>query len=163
MLQVKPIWSMMGLWYQCIYGWDHIINVWVGCRILYGYTIIISYEIILCSQVSWPQSWYSNVNGDLIRWKHAWILQDNGWLNLKSYEKGHMGHSFKEVKWLSQCAFGNMVFKCKSKPDWTISKFNAWYCVRGDFQKRLSRETWTRIIRWYRGSHWGWCWFCGVF
>ena len=31
-----------------------------------------------------------------------------------------------------------MVFKCKSKPDWKISKFNAQYCMRGDFQKILS-------------------------
>ena len=31
-----------------------------------------------------------------------------------------------------------MVSKCKKKPDCTISKFKAQYCVRGDVQKRLS-------------------------
>ena len=29
-------------------------------------------------------------------------------------------------------------FKFKSKPDWTVRKFKAQYCVRGDIQKRLS-------------------------
>ena len=29
-------------------------------------------------------------------------------------------------------------FKCKRKSDWTISKFKARYCVRGDTHKRLS-------------------------
>ena len=33
---------------------------------------------------------------------------------------------------------GTWPFKCKSKPDWKISKFKARYCVRGDIQKRLS-------------------------
>ena len=30
--------------------------------------------------------------------------------------------------------------KCKRKPDWTIRKFKARYCVRGDIQKRLSSK-----------------------
>ena len=30
---------------------------------------------------------------------------------------------------------------CKRKPDWTIRKFKARYCVRGGFQKRLSPES----------------------
>ena len=33
---------------------------------------------------------------------------------------------------------GTWSFKCKRKPDWTIRKFKAGYCVRGDIQKRLS-------------------------
>ena len=33
---------------------------------------------------------------------------------------------------------GTWSFKFKSKPDWTIRKFKARYCVRGDIQKRLS-------------------------
>ena len=28
-------------------------------------------------------------------------------------------------------------FKCKRKPDWTIRKFKAQYCVKGGVQKRL--------------------------
>ena len=32
-------------------------------------------------------------------------------------------------------------FKFKRKPDWTIRKFKARYCVRGDTQKRLSPKT----------------------
>ena len=32
---------------------------------------------------------------------------------------------------------GTWSFKCKRKPDWTISKFKARYFVRGDIQKRL--------------------------
>ena len=32
-------------------------------------------------------------------------------------------------------------FKCKKKPDCTISKFKAQYCVRGDVQKKMSPET----------------------
>ena len=30
---------------------------------------------------------------------------------------------------------GTWSFKCKRKPDWTIRKFKARYCVRGDIQK----------------------------
>ena len=30
---------------------------------------------------------------------------------------------------------GTWSFKCKRKTDWTIRKFNAQYCVRGDIQK----------------------------
>ena len=37
-----------------------------------------------------------------------------------------------------QCASRNMVFQVKRKPEWTIKKFKAQYCVRGDIQKRLS-------------------------
>ena len=33
---------------------------------------------------------------------------------------------------------GTWYFKCKRKPDWTIRKFKAQYCVRGDIQKRFS-------------------------
>ena len=49
-----------------------------------------------------------------------------------------MGDCFKEFIFWSQCASGNMVFKCKRKTDWKIRKFKAQYCVRGDFQKILS-------------------------
>ena len=31
---------------------------------------------------------------------------------------------------------GTCSFKCNKKPDWTISKLKARYCVRGDFQKK---------------------------
>ena len=30
---------------------------------------------------------------------------------------------------------GTWYFKCKRKPDWTVRKFKAQYCVRGDIQK----------------------------
>ena len=30
--------------------------------------------------------------------------------------------------------------QCKSKPDWNISKFKAWYCVIADVQKTLYSE-----------------------
>ena len=33
---------------------------------------------------------------------------------------------------------GTWSFKCKRRPDWTIRKFKARYCIRGDIQKRLS-------------------------
>ena len=33
---------------------------------------------------------------------------------------------------------GTRYLKCKRKPDWTIRKFKAQYCVRWDIQKRLS-------------------------
>ena len=35
---------------------------------------------------------------------------------------------------------GTWSFKFKRKPDWTIRKFKAQYCVRGDIQKRLSNK-----------------------
>ena len=35
---------------------------------------------------------------------------------------------------------GTWYLKCKSKPSWTIRKFKAQYCVKGDVQKRLSPE-----------------------
>ena len=44
-----------------------------------------------------------------------------------------------------------MVFKCKMKPDWKIIKFKARYCVRGDFQKRLSHKppnTYSKVVHW---------------
>ena len=35
---------------------------------------------------------------------------------------------------------GTWSFKFKRKPDWTIRKFKARYCVRGDLQKIVSTE-----------------------
>ena len=46
---------------------------------------------------------------------------------------------------------GTWSFKCKRKPDWTISKFKAQYCVRGDFHKILSTEplnSYSPVIQW---------------
>ena len=42
-------------------------------------------------------------------------------------------------------------FKCKRKPDWTIRKFKAQYCVRGDIQKRLSPKalnSYYTVVQW---------------
>ena len=46
---------------------------------------------------------------------------------------------------------GTWSFKCKSKPDWTISKFKARYCVRGDIQKILSPRPlnlYSPVVQW---------------
>ena len=46
---------------------------------------------------------------------------------------------------------GTWSFKCNMKPDWTISKFKARYCVRGDVQKRLSPEplnSYSPVVQW---------------
>ena len=151
MLQVKHIWYMMGLWYQCRYGWYFIVNGWVGRISLCGYAINILYDRILCSQVSNPRSWYSNVYEDLIRWKHGRIIQGYGWWKSKSNEKGHIWDYFKEVSCWSQCASRNMVFKYKRKPDWKTSNFKAQYWVRGDVQKILSPEPlnlYSPVVQW---------------
>ena len=58
---------------------------------------------------------------------------------------------FKEVNLLSQCDSSYMVFKCESKLDWTISKFKAQYCVRGDIQKRMSHKPpnmYSTLVQW---------------
>ena len=42
-------------------------------------------------------------------------------------------------------------FKCKRKPYWTIRKFKARYCVRGDIQKRLSPKplnSYSPVVQW---------------
>ena len=42
-------------------------------------------------------------------------------------------------------------FRCKSKPHWTIRKFKARYCVRGDIQKRLSPKplnSYSPLVQW---------------
>ena len=42
-------------------------------------------------------------------------------------------------------------FKCKRRPDWTISKFKARYFVRGDIQKRLSPKplnSYSTVVQW---------------
>ena len=42
-------------------------------------------------------------------------------------------------------------FKCKRKPDWTIRKLKARYCVRGDFHKRLSPKPlnlYSPVVQW---------------
>ena len=44
-----------------------------------------------------------------------------------------------------------MVFKLDRKPGWTIRKFKARYCVRGDVQKRLSPEplnSYSTVAQW---------------
>ena len=44
-----------------------------------------------------------------------------------------------------------MVFKCKRNHDWTIRKFKAQYCVRGDAQKRLSPKplhSYFPVVQW---------------
>ena len=46
---------------------------------------------------------------------------------------------------------GTWSFKCKRKPDWTIRKFKARYCVRGDIQKRLSPKplnSYSPVVQW---------------
>ena len=46
---------------------------------------------------------------------------------------------------------GTWSFKCKRKPDWTIRKFKALYCVRGDIQKRLSPKplnSYSPVVQW---------------
>ena len=50
-------------------------------------------------------------------------------------------------------------FKCKSKPDWMNRKYKARYCVIVDVQNRLSPQTQERILQWFSGTQWGWCWF----
>ena len=35
---------------------------------------------------------------------------------------------------------GKWSYKCKRKPDWTIRKFKACYCARGDVQDRFYPE-----------------------
>ena len=65
--------------------------------------------------------------------------------------EGTHGIFFKGFSQWSQCASRNMVLKCKSKPDWTISKFKAQYFVRRDFQKRLSPEplnSYSPLLQW---------------
>ena len=42
-------------------------------------------------------------------------------------------------------------FKCKRKPDWTIRKFKARYCVRGDIQNKLSHKplnSYSPVVQW---------------
>ena len=46
---------------------------------------------------------------------------------------------------------GTWYFKCKRKPDWTIRKFKARYCVRGVIQKRLSPKplnSYYTVVQW---------------
>ena len=46
---------------------------------------------------------------------------------------------------------GTWYFKCKRKPDWTIRKFKARYCVRGDTQKILSPKplnSYPPVVQW---------------
>ena len=46
---------------------------------------------------------------------------------------------------------GSWSFKCKRKPDWTIRKFKARCCVRGDIQKRLSPKplnSYYPVVQW---------------
>ena len=46
---------------------------------------------------------------------------------------------------------GTWSFKCKRKPDWTISKSKARYCVRGDIQKILSPKPlnlYSPVVQW---------------
>ena len=46
---------------------------------------------------------------------------------------------------------GAWSFKCDRKPDWTIRKFKARYCVRGDIQKRLSPKplnSYYTVLQW---------------
>ena len=46
---------------------------------------------------------------------------------------------------------GTCSFKCKRKPDWTIRKIKARYCVRGDIQKRFSPKpmnSYYSVVQW---------------
>ena len=46
---------------------------------------------------------------------------------------------------------GTSSLKCKRRPDWTIRKFKARYCVRGDIQKRLSPKplnSYSQVVQW---------------
>ena len=46
---------------------------------------------------------------------------------------------------------GTWYFKCKRKPDWTIRKFKAQYCVRWDIQKKMSPKTlnlYSPVVQW---------------
>ena len=46
---------------------------------------------------------------------------------------------------------GTWFFKCKSKTDWTIRKFKAKYCVRGDIKKMLSPKplnSYSPVVQW---------------
>ena len=46
---------------------------------------------------------------------------------------------------------GTWSLKFKRKPDWTIRKFKARYCVRGDIQKRLSPKplnSYYPVVQW---------------
>ena len=78
---------------------------------LNGCAINVSYERILCPQVSKQQSWCSNIYLGLIRWKRGRIIQGDGWWNAKSYEKVHMEDCLEEFSCWSQCASRNMVFQ----------------------------------------------------
>ena len=123
----------------------------MGCRRLYRYAINVSYEIILCSQVSKPLSWYSYVYGGLISQKCRRIIQGNGWWNQNSYEKGHVGYFSRRSVDDCNVLPGTWSFKFKRKPDWTISKFKARYCLRGGVQKRLSPKplnSYSSVVHW---------------
>ena len=46
---------------------------------------------------------------------------------------------------------GTWSFKCKRKPDWTIRKFKARYCVRGDIQNILFPKplnSYSPVVQW---------------
>ena len=46
---------------------------------------------------------------------------------------------------------GTWYFKCKRKPDWTIRKFKAPYCVRGDIQNIMSPKplnSYSPVVQW---------------
>ena len=46
---------------------------------------------------------------------------------------------------------GTWSFKCKRKPDWTIRKSKARYCVRGDIQKQLCPKplnSYSPVVQW---------------
>ena len=46
---------------------------------------------------------------------------------------------------------GTWSFKCNRKSDWTIRKFKARYCVRGDIQKQFSPKplnSYSPVVQW---------------
>ena len=61
-----------------------------------------------------------------------------------------------EIVLRKSVAYNNMLpgtwsFECKRKPDCTIRKFKAWYCVRGYIQKRLSPKplnSYSPVVQW---------------
>ena len=79
MLQVKPIWSTMGIIISMEIWTRYYRYLLIVRKILFGRAIYMPYEITLCSQILDPWSWYSRVNGFPISWRLGWIIKIYGW------------------------------------------------------------------------------------